>query len=243
DTVAPIVPTLANVTAQCSITPVTPTTTDACAGTISGTTSTVFPITSQGTTIVTWTFNDGNGQSVTANQNVIIDDTVAPICITKDITITLGSTITANDIDNGSSDNCGINTMVLSKYTFNTAGIETVTLTVTDFKGNTSSATAQVTIESSLGIKDLKNNLFVIYPIPFNNQINIDFPSSYSKNSVYIQIYNMNGKIIYDKKHSVNNQGIQINDLSIFSDGGYFIYLLDENQKIIQKKHVLKKTN
>ena len=49
-----------------------------------------FPITAQGTTVVTWTFNDGNGNSVTANQNVIIDDTVAPICATKNITITVG---------------------------------------------------------------------------------------------------------------------------------------------------------
>ncbi|SHF89184.1 Por secretion system C-terminal sorting domain-containing protein [Flavobacterium fluvii] len=79
DTVAPITPTLANVNVgQCSGTPPTPTTTDACAGTITGTTATIFPITAQGTTIVTWTFNDGNGNSTTANQNVIVDDTVAP---------------------------------------------------------------------------------------------------------------------------------------------------------------------
>ena len=76
DTVAPVIPTLANVTGQCSATPVVPTTTDTCAGTIIGTTATVFPITAQGTTVVTWTFNDGNGQSVTANQNVILNNTM-----------------------------------------------------------------------------------------------------------------------------------------------------------------------
>jgi PQQ-dependent dehydrogenase (s-GDH family) len=79
DTVAPVTPTLTNVTAQCSATPSAPTTTDVCAGTITGTTTTTFPITTQGTTVVTWTFNDGNGQSITADQNVIIDDTVAPL--------------------------------------------------------------------------------------------------------------------------------------------------------------------
>ncbi|POY35129.1 hypothetical protein C3L50_16180, partial [Flavobacterium alvei] len=78
DVTPPVTPTLTNVTAQCSVTPTAPTTTDVCAGTITGTTSTPFPITTQGTTIVTWSFNDGNGQIVTADQNVIIDDTVAP---------------------------------------------------------------------------------------------------------------------------------------------------------------------
>lgn len=241
DTVAPVIPTLSDLTAQCSATPVAPTTTDACAGTITGTTSTVFPITAQGTTVVTWTFDDGNGQSVTANQNIIIDDTVAPISITKNITITVGSTITENDIDNGSSDNCGISTMSLSKYTFNTVGIETITLTVTDFKGNFSSETAQVTVENTLGTGiNTKNNLFVIYPIPFNNQINIDFPKSYLGNTAYIQIYNMNGKMIYDKKHIINNNRILIDNLSLYSNGNYFIYLLDENQKMIQKYPIIK---
>ena len=75
DTVAPVTPTLANITGQCSVTPTAPTTTDACAGTITGTTSTPFPITAPGTTVITWNFNDGNGQSINVNQNVIIDST------------------------------------------------------------------------------------------------------------------------------------------------------------------------
>jgi hypothetical protein len=80
DATLPVTPTLADVNVgQCNGTPTAPTTTDACAGTITGTTSTSFPITTQGTTVVTWTFNDGNGNSTTANQNVILDDTVAPI--------------------------------------------------------------------------------------------------------------------------------------------------------------------
>jgi hypothetical protein len=79
DVTPPVTPTLTNVIAQCSVTLTAPTTTDACAGTITGTTTTPFPITTQGTTVVTWSFNDGNGQILTANQNVIIDDTVAPV--------------------------------------------------------------------------------------------------------------------------------------------------------------------
>ncbi|MGB7841324.1 MAG: HYR domain-containing protein, partial [Salinimicrobium sp.] len=49
DNIAPVKPTLADITVgQCEGTPVTPTTTDNCAGTITGTTSTSFPLTTQG---------------------------------------------------------------------------------------------------------------------------------------------------------------------------------------------------
>jgi gliding motility-associated-like protein len=76
DVTAPVMPVLADVTGQCSVTPVAPTTTDNCAGVITGTTTTVFPITKAGKTVVTWTFDDGNGNSVTADQNVIITEVV-----------------------------------------------------------------------------------------------------------------------------------------------------------------------
>jgi len=76
DTMPPATPTLANLTfAVCSgtpATPPTPTTTDNCKGLVSGTTTTPFPITAPGTTVVTWTFSDGNGNSTTANQNVTL---------------------------------------------------------------------------------------------------------------------------------------------------------------------------
>jgi hypothetical protein len=47
-----------------------PKATDNCAGLVTGTTTTVFPIAKSGTTVVTWTFNDGNGNTSTATQTV-----------------------------------------------------------------------------------------------------------------------------------------------------------------------------
>ena len=41
--------------------------------------STVLPITAQGTTVVTWTFEDTNGNISTQTQNVIINDVTAPV--------------------------------------------------------------------------------------------------------------------------------------------------------------------
>ncbi len=74
DTIPPVVPTLTTVSGSCgaSVTLPIPTTTDNCAGTVAGTTTTVFPITTAGTTVVTWTFNDGNGNISAASQTVIV---------------------------------------------------------------------------------------------------------------------------------------------------------------------------
>ncbi len=79
DVTAPVTPTLADLIVACSVTPTAPTTTDSCEGTITGTTTTTFPITAD--TTVTWTFNDGNGNSTTADQNVIVSglDNTPPV--------------------------------------------------------------------------------------------------------------------------------------------------------------------
>ncbi|WP_203459212.1 LamG-like jellyroll fold domain-containing protein [Lacinutrix sp. WUR7] len=152
DTTNPVIPTLTAVNDQCSVTLTPPTTTDNCAGTITGTTSATFPITTQGTTIVTWTFNDGNGNTVTQTQNVIITDTTPPIAICQNITVTLdvtGSvTVLATDIDNGSTDNCGIQSISLDNTLFDCSdlGSNTVILTVRDLSGNISTCTATVTV-------------------------------------------------------------------------------------------------
>ena len=74
DSKAPVAPVLADVVRTCgsAVTLTPPTTSDACSGTITGTTTTVFPITQPGTTTVTWTFTDGQGRSSTATQKVTI---------------------------------------------------------------------------------------------------------------------------------------------------------------------------
>jgi hypothetical protein len=80
DVTAPLVVTpLADVTDECSVTLTAPAIADNCAGLVTGTTTTTFPITTQGTTVVTWMYDDGNGNVSSQNQNVIIDDVTLPL--------------------------------------------------------------------------------------------------------------------------------------------------------------------
>ena len=80
DAIAPVadVATLADVTAQCEVTSLTaPTATDNCAGAITGTHNASLPLSASAT--ITWTYDDGNGNSVTQDQEVVINDNTDPV--------------------------------------------------------------------------------------------------------------------------------------------------------------------
>ncbi|PWK18483.1 LamG-like jellyroll fold domain-containing protein, partial [Xanthomarina spongicola] len=158
DVTAPIAPTLSTINAQCSATAPTPTTTDGCNGSIiTGTTSNPVTYNTQGAHIITWNFDDGNGNSVNVDQTVFINDTVDPVANCQNLTIALSNstgtaTITAAQINNGSTDNCGTGNLTysLSQSTFDCTNIgpNIIILTVTDAGGNTDTCTATVTVTS-----------------------------------------------------------------------------------------------
>ncbi|MGA1825165.1 MAG: PKD domain-containing protein, partial [bacterium] len=105
---------------------------------------------------VTLTVTDNNGNSSTCEATVTVEDNVYPVAACQDITIQLdaagNASITADDLDNGSSDACGIDSLALSKTSFTCAdvGANTVMLTVTDNNGNTSTCNATVTVEDNV---------------------------------------------------------------------------------------------
>ncbi|WP_394698151.1 HYR domain-containing protein [uncultured Draconibacterium sp.] len=127
--------------------------TDNCAIASLNLSATDFTCTDLGSNSVTLTATDDNGNSSTCNAEVNVLDTISPNAICRDITIQLNgsgsASITANDVNNGSSDNCGIDTMFISQYTFDCSetGLNLITLTVVDDNGNSSDCVATVTVE------------------------------------------------------------------------------------------------
>ncbi len=87
-----------------------------------------------------------------SNASITLSDTVAPIVITAPVSVLLDASgtasITAAQVNNGSTDNCGIATLEVNPSSFTCANIgsNTVTLTATDASGNSTSVTAIVTV-------------------------------------------------------------------------------------------------
>ena len=102
----------------------------------------------------TLTVTDAVGNSDVCSGNVEIVDNSAPNAVCTDHILELNSsgaaTLTVANINNGSSDNCGIaiGGLSLSATAFDcgSLGDTIVTLTVTDVNGNNSSCTATVTV-------------------------------------------------------------------------------------------------
>jgi gliding motility-associated-like protein len=151
DKTAPEVPSIPNAIAECDTTVSAPTTIDGCMGTITGKTNDPLTYSTQGTYTITWTFNDGNGNSSTATQTVVIQDITAP-------TITAPATVNISPNNAGctsigvvlgtpvTNDNCKVEKVENNGPSVYPYGSTTVTWTVTDIAGNTATATQTVNV-------------------------------------------------------------------------------------------------
>jgi Cadherin-like beta sandwich domain/HYR domain len=104
---------------------------------------------------VTLSVTDVNDNVQTSSNTVTVEDNVKPVVITQDITVQLDAagdvSITTADIDNGSSDACGMSLALdITAFTCAEVGANTVVLTSTDVNANVQSKSAQVTVVDSV---------------------------------------------------------------------------------------------
>lgn len=142
-------PNLLSYSSQCSFTPPTPTASDVCAGTVYGTPDVAFPITTQGQTTITWTYDDGSGNTVTQTQTITIEDVAAPIPDMSTLEPYQGCN-SATPPAPTATDNClgQIAGTPDVSFPITTPGTTTVTWTYDDGHGNMSSQTQDVVITS-----------------------------------------------------------------------------------------------
>ncbi|TXG35961.1 hypothetical protein FUA22_13620, partial [Seonamhaeicola maritimus] len=120
--------------------------------------TTAFTCADVGANTVTLTVTDNNDNVSTCTATVTVEDNVDPTAIYQDITVQLdasgNASITAAQIDNGSNDACGIDSLALSQENFDCNSLLlspiTVTLFVLDNNGNTASCNATVTVEDNV---------------------------------------------------------------------------------------------
>ncbi len=110
-----------------------------------------FDCSNVGDNTVTLTITDNNGNSSSCDATVTVEDNTNPDAVCMDATVTLSggtASVTPADVDGGSDDACGIASLSVLPNTFDCSNIgdNTVTLTVVDNNGNSSSCDATVTV-------------------------------------------------------------------------------------------------
>ncbi|MCG8329757.1 MAG: T9SS type A sorting domain-containing protein [Chitinophagales bacterium] len=111
--------------------------------------------TSAGIIPVTLTATDSDNKTTSCTFNVIVNDSQAPnmVCNNFNLELTSASmTITPEQVDGGSTDNCGISNLSLDNNTFTCSalGAQTLVLTGTDAAGNSSSCNATITVMDNI---------------------------------------------------------------------------------------------
>src|ERR1043166_2903170 len=105
-----------------------------------------------GPNTVTVTAKDGSNNSASCTATVTVVDNIAPTVTCKNVTVYLDAngdaTISASNVVNSATDNCGPPTITLSKSAFTCAdiGLNSVTVTAKDSSNNSASCTATVTV-------------------------------------------------------------------------------------------------
>jgi hypothetical protein len=115
---------------------------------------------------IEWRVISGSG-TATCSYSLEVRDEQPPTALCQNVTVQLdangnGST-TAEAVDNGSSDACGVASLSLSQTAFGCAeaGANAETLTVTDVNGNISTCSTTVTVEDNVAPTALCRNVTV----------------------------------------------------------------------------------
>ncbi len=139
----------------------------------------------------------GNVDSCTAVVTVM--DTIAPTATCQNINAYLDNTgnitIAAIDLDGGSADACGIDSMSISPSTFTCSeiGANSVTLIVTDVNGNIDSCVATVTVMDTLAPavscpsnQNVKTDITCVYEIGDYTSLAVNVTDNCDNNNVII---------------------------------------------------------
>ncbi|MCR9099786.1 MAG: hypothetical protein NXI25_07520, partial [bacterium] len=120
-----------------------------------------------GSQTVTLTVTDLNGNTSTCTSTVTVEDNIAPEALCEDVTVQLDASgngaLSAAQVDGGSGDPCSVSSLSLSQTSFGCGdvGIQSVTLTVTDLNGNSSTCTSTVTVEDNIAPEALCEDVTV----------------------------------------------------------------------------------
>jgi len=167
-------------------------------------------------------------------------DSTPPVCMTQDIEVQLNDSgeafISVFEVNDGSYDNNLIESLNIDIDSFDETNIgdNTVTLTVVDESGNSSTCTATVTVlEAPVSVIDEQLIEFSLMPNPVDNNFNININAK--QHIKAISIVDQLGKVLIKYKIDQFGAFTKTIDISNFSKGIYFVKIQLEKGELIEK--------
>jgi len=228
DQIAPVpeVSNLPDIVSECEINELEPPlATDNCSGIIVATTDTDFPINTPGTTIVTWTYKDDNGNTTIQNQNVtynpidnsvIQNDNILTAQATGSYTYQWGECINGEFIPLDGETESSLTVSQTGDYAVNLDNGECEVM----------SECLHVTVTDLTTVKWEGLNIF---PNPSAGLIYIQL-QDYS--DVTVKIYDLTGKLLTSRKLYTEKTLIDLYQLS----KGFYLLQLEKPNKIYNEK-------
>lgn len=218
-----------------SATPVAPTATDNCDGTITATPDVTFPIVTGGTTVVNWTYQDVSGNTANQQQNIIVNTVNVGVAQT-------GPTLTA-DATGAAYQwlDCGNAYAVITGAITQSYSPSTVTgsyaVSVTE---NGCTDTSACFLMDFTGINERDNSISIsVYPNPANNYFNVVF-NGLNNEDVMLRIIDIQGKVVYTKTlNSLSGNFTEKIDATQLEQGVYLIEVI-KNETILMTNRIVK---
>lgn len=207
----------------CELTPVAPTATDACEGSITGTTVTPFPITSS--TAIVWTYDDGNGNTSTQFQSITITG--------LDVAVTQGAQTLSADATGMSYQwiDCGTNTDIAGETNQSFTPTVTGDYAVVISSGSCSDTSACFNMQVG-GMEDLIDLGMTISPNPSTGKFVVSFDQLVTGD---IFVYDAQGRMI--ESMEIGNESAVV-DLTAYQSGMYTLEVATE--KGVSRNQVVK---
>ena len=206
-----------------------------------------FDCTDLGIQNVVLTLTDDAGNSSTCTATILVVDSIAPVAICQPTSLYLDAqgncSLSAGDIDGGSTDNCGIASLSATPSTFTAAniGANAVVLTVTDVGGNTATCTTTVTVLDTLVAVDdpmLGQILFAVLPNPAHDrmQVQVECKICSSDDELALHLWSMNGQLLRTLPVTADRQLQHLDlDLSGLAAGNYMLSLRHNGRALTRR--------
>ncbi|MGY5850431.1 Ig-like domain-containing protein, partial [Salegentibacter sp. F14] len=172
---------------------------------------------------------------------VVVEDNMQPTAKVTFISVILDENgiaeIAPEDLDNGSSDNCGevIFSVSKSRFTCEDTGQNTVSLTLTDPSGNSTSLNTIVFVNANPGscTEPPRDNDYVfLYPNPTDGLVKISTPQDITVEQVFV--FDKRGRFILSKAFDKSDQEYEL-QIDGVQNAVYTLRIITNEDEIIRR--------